>query len=298
MRKALEILLLFLVILLAAAIPAIVLLEPELPFQISIKGKEEPPAPQMPPDMQRYFELKNTSCEILSRDFLIVTHDVVEGTMEGLVESIPGERSAAEGILAGYSFNQTTKTYVRGEHMKRVLIANDSENMTIWKEGRAYECRENCTMRLMDIDESAEFYDKLWEMKINCAYFGKTSLPASVDMNSLIEINRTGLLEVGYYSCENFLISGNKSYAESVLETEELDEDQRALLWALAHLEGPVQECLGVGTGIIVYRNLTLDLTDAYRFSYSPGGYMRVNQQTTLEYFTDNVPESFLRLPD
>lgn len=300
MRTFLEILGIFFLIILAALVLAIVILGPELAEYISI-GEivwgEEKPVQELEGDAARYFELRNVSCGSLSKDFLIVTEDVADASMEGLLEGVPGELSAAERILAGYSFNQTTKTYVRGDQMKRVIIADGIENTTVWKEGRIYECMEGCTMHLMDSSEADEYYDALNKMKTSCAYFGKTPLPGSVNLSSLVDITRTGLLEIDSYRCDNFLITGNKSYAESILGTEELDEEQRALLWALAHLEGPLQECLDESTGIIVLRNLTLDLTDAYRFDYSPGGYVHVSQETTLLYFTDDVPASFLGLP-
>ena len=303
MRRFLEILLILLLILLAAVIPVAMILEPDIPLGIRAYleeirwGEEQPPVQQFEGDAQRYFELKNTSCGVFSKDFRIITKDITEGRMEGLVETVPDELFFAERILGDYNLNQTTKTYVRGDQMKRVVIADGIENTIIWKGGRMYECRENCTMRLMNGTESEEYYANLSKMKTNCAYFGKTPLPDSVDLNSLLDITRTGTLEIGSYRCDNFLISGNKTYAESILETEGLDEEQRALVWALVHLERPVQECLDEGVGIIIYRNLTLDLTDAYRFDYSPGGYMHISQETTLLYFSDNVPASLLELP-
>ena len=303
MRKLLGILLIVLLIVLAVAIPVAMILEPEIIQDIRAYLQEigliegRPPVQELEGDAQRYFELRNISCGALSKNFLIVTEDVAEASMEGLIENIPNEQLAAERILDSYSFNQTTKTYVREDQMKHVVIADGIENTTIWKEGRIYECRESCAMQLMDAIESEEYYANISKMKTNCAYFGKTQLPDSVDINSLVVIVHTGTREMNSYRCDNFLISGNKTYAASILETEELDEEQRALMWALVHLEGPVQECLDESTGIIVLRDITLDLTDAYRFDYSPAGYMRVSQQTRLLYFTDEVPQEFLALP-
>jgi hypothetical protein len=135
-------------------------------------------------------------------------------------------------------------------------------------------------------------------MRTRCAHFGKTKLPASVDISRLMKVERTGTKTINGFRCEAFLIRGNSTYAESLLPSNmSLDEDQRAILWLLSHLAGPVEECLDDGTGILVYRNITLDLTGSYRFDYAPGGYMHVNQQTMLTYYTDNVPESFLALP-
>jgi hypothetical protein len=295
MRSVFEILLLFLFIALAVAVLLILLLGPQYADDIVVPEKKEQPKKQLTTDWIRYFQLKNTSCKTLSGNFLIVTDDTANGSMAGLVESVIGEREAAERILSGYSSNQTTKTYVRGEWMKKVVISGGNENTTIWKEGRIYECNGNCTMRLMSENESSEYYNNLYRIKSGCAYFGKTSPP--VDLGSLITLNRTGILNMRGYRCENFLISANRTYAKHLLTNGTLDTEQRTLLWAIAHLDKPLQECLDESTGIIVYRNITLDLTDAYLFDYNPGGYMKVNQQTNLTYFTDNVPESFLGLP-
>ncbi len=303
MRRLLGIMLVLLLIVLAALIPIAMILEPGIVQdirsyleEIGLLG-EGAPEQQLTGDAQRYFDLKNASCGTLSGNFLIVTEDVAEARMEGLIENVRGERSAAERILDSYSLDQTTKTYVRGDQMKRVVIADDVEKTTIWKEGRVYECEDGCRMRLMSDLESEQYYANLSSIKTDCLYFGKTQPPDSVDLDSLLDITRTGVLEINGYRCDNFLITGNKTYAASILETDELNEEQRALMWALVHLEGPVQECLDESTGIIVLRDLSLDLTDAYLFDYEPGGYMQVNQQTKLTYFTDDVPQEFLALP-
>jgi hypothetical protein len=125
-----------------------------------------------------------------------------------------------------------------------------------------------------------------------------TKMPDSVDIGRLLEIRNTGRVERNGFRCENFQIRGNATYAQAILDSNaSLSEDQRALLWSLTHLDGPLEECIDDGVGVAVYRNLTLDLTKSYRFDFAPGGFMRINQQTELAYFTDNVPESFLALP-
>ena len=252
--------------------------------------------PRLSPDAQRYFELKNRSCDTLKGPFLIMVHDLSEGSINGLLNSTPGESILAEGILSDFHFNQTTKTYVKGDKMKRVAITEEGEVTTIWKDGRVYECKSNCTMRLMGSEESAAYYDSLYLMKTSCAYFGKTEMPSSVDMSKLLIIQRTGAIEKGGYSCDNFRISGNKTYLTS-LPPSQFDEDQRALLWLLSNSVEPIEECLDESTGIVVSRNVKIDLTDSYRLNYSPGGYMHVIQQTELLYFTNNVPDSFFALP-
>jgi hypothetical protein len=257
-----------------------------------------PPATQMAEDAQRYYELKNISCTTLAGNFLIVTDDVSEGTFYGIVPDTQEERMAAESLLAPYSFNQTTKTYLRGERMKRVVLNEDGQTTTIWKDGRVYNCTPDCTMRVFTAQDSEEYYAMLSSMKSGCAYFGRTQMPSFVDMNRLIQVDRLEPRDIGSFRCQDFLISGNKTYADSLLASADLNEDQEALLWGIAHLRGPVEECLDEATGIVVLRTLTLDLTDVYRFDYAPGGYMEANQQTELNYFTTNVPESFLALPD
>ncbi|MDD5171585.1 MAG: hypothetical protein PHF60_00955 [Candidatus ainarchaeum sp.] len=262
---------------------------------VTLPGK--PPATQMTEDAQRYYELKNTSCATLAGNFLIVTEDVSQGTFYGIVPDTEEERAAAGSLLAPFGFNQTTKTYLRGERMKRVIINENGNTTTIWKDGRVYNCTPNCTMRVFTEQDSEEYYAMLSSMKSGCAYFGRTQMPSYVDMGRLIQIERTEPRDIGSFRCQEFLISGNKTYAESLLSSASLSEDQEALLWGIAHLRGPVEECLDEATGIIVLRKLTLDLTNTYKFDYSPGGYMKVDQQTELTYFSTNVPESFLALP-
>ncbi|MFH1393347.1 MAG: hypothetical protein ABII71_04235 [Candidatus Micrarchaeota archaeon] len=262
-------------------------------------GEHQPPRPALPPDMQRYYELKNTSCDTLAGNFLIVASDVSYAEISGLIPIIPQEEAVVQGIAQGYSFNQTIKTYVRGDWMKRVVQVDGLEHTTIWKTGRIYECDDaGCTMDLLSDEQSDKYYADILAMRANCLHLGKTSLPDSADITKLLQIERTGLEEIGISRCDNFLISANRSYAMSLIEGEELDEGQYALLWALANMAAPMQECLDESTGITAYRNITLDLTHTYIFDFEPEGYFIANQQTELLYFTDDVPESFLGLPE
>lgn len=256
-------------------------------------------ADPLPPGMARYYELKNASCATLSGDFIISTEDRADGTLHLLAVTLPGERDIAERIADGYDISQTTRTYVHGDWMKKAVVSGGEESTTIWKNGRIYECAGTaCSMHVMNESESAAHYDSLHRMRSACMHFGKTGLPGHADAQLLLDITGTGAEELGGNRCEGFLIYANRTYAESLLAGGGLSQDQKALLWALSHLEGPVRECLDESTGIIVYRNLTLDLTGAYLFDYLPGGYMRVSQQTRLEYFSDEVPESFISLPE
>lgn len=257
----------------------------------------KPPVHQMPEDMQRYYEMKNLSCATLKRNFLIVTEDVSRGAFYGLSPDTPEERAAAESLMAQYDFNQTTKTYMRGDWVERVVISGDGQTTTIWKEGRVYNCTPNCTMRLFTAQDSADYASMFGSMRTGCAYFGRTALPSSVEMEKLVWIERVQPRDVNGFRCQDFMISGNKTYALELLSSEGLTEDQRSLLWGIAHLDTPVEECLDEATGIIVLRNFAMDLSGVYRFDYSPGGYMNVYQQTKLTYFSYNVPESFFALP-
>ncbi|MCI0503962.1 hypothetical protein L0Y65_04590 [Candidatus Micrarchaeota archaeon] len=258
-------------------------------------AENQTPAQAMPPEAQLYYSLKNLSCRTLSGDFLIEAEDVSAGSMEGLSGT---EETAAGMFLGEYSHNQTTRTYVRGDWMKKVLVTSAGSHTTIWKEGRIYQCNPDCTMRLLGDEGWQAYLDGLARMRSSCAHFGRTELPASVNMSRLLRFERAGRTEMNGFRCERFLISGNQAYAQSLLNSSILlDSDQRALLWSLSHLAQPIEECLDDGTGVLVYRNLTLDLTKSYRFDYAPGGYMHVNQRTDITYYSDSVPESFLALP-
>jgi hypothetical protein len=298
-------------IILAALVPLAILLGPQL-LQSVLSGipqfPPQVPLPEIPPagsnatqalpeDAQRYYSLKELSCGTLSKNFLIVADDVSAGSVGGLIAEIPEELDVAEAIVKENDYNQTTKTYVRGIQMKKVFISGNRTHTTIWKDGRVYQCSPSCTMNLLGDAGWQSYLEGLEKMRSGCAHFGRTGLPASVNITKLLRFEHTGRKLIGGFQCENFLVFANKTYASSLMNSTALNEDQRTLLWGLAHLEGPVEECLDDGIGIIVYRSITLDLKDSYKFDFGPGGYMRVKSETRLTYFTDNVPESFLALP-
>lgn len=306
MRDILFILLILFLIILAAVVPVLLLLGPQLDLELIIpqvevkppaQEQENPPEPALDADTERYFELKNKSCQTLSGDFLIVTDDYSDGRLLDLLPVTEAEETFAESLADEYDFNITTKTYLRGDQMKKVISSNGIELTTIWKNGRIYTCTAVCQMRLMDDEDSNEYYGKLDELRNSCRYLGKTELPDSVDLDKLLIIDKKGLETINGYRCEKFWISGNDSYMGSLNRTS-LDSDQEAIIWALEHLEGPLVECLDESTGIIVERDFTLDLTDYYELEFDAGGYFQVQQSTELTYFTTNVPEEFLGLPD
>jgi hypothetical protein len=270
---------------------------PGLPAISGISGSASGAQGQLSPDAVRYYALKNRSCESLGGDFMIEAHDSSGGGMQGLSGA---EADLATLMLAEYSLSQTVRTYVRGDAMKRVLITPSGNHTSIWKDGRIYQCAQNCTMRLLGDAGWQAHLDELARIRSGCAHFGRTELPAWVDLSRLLKIEGGGRTEKNGFRCELFLISGDREYAMSALNSSAgalLDGDQRAIVWSLGRLATPVQECLDDGTGVLVFRNITLDLTNAYRFDYAQGGYLRVGQQTDVTYFTDEVPESFLALP-
>lgn len=266
---------------------------PELPGE-----PPPPPIDTRPPDVQKYFELKNLSCGILSQNFLLQTRDTSQSRVSGLQSSVPGEQEFADSIASQYDSEQTTSTYVRGTWMKKVLLTPDTNHTTIWKEGRVYQCNPSCTMNLLGDGGWQAHLDGLERIRTSCRYFGKTAMPEEVDMIRLISIDRVGREDFKSFRCERFSITGNKTYAEELMTSNiTFDEDQQALLWGITHLKGPMEECLDDGVGLIVWRNLTIDLTESYRFDYEDDGGMFVNQYTELTYYDDSVPESFFALP-
>jgi len=291
------ILLIFFVFIIVALLGALIFLGPQIGLpQIQITVVPDEPVekePQLPADMQRYYDLKNVSCGTLSNNFLISTHDVANGSLSGIIAN-QAELEVAASIVRGFDYEQDTKTYVLGDQMKKVIQSDDTETITIWKGGRIYECEDKCTMKLMEGNLSDEYYNSLNAMRNNCNHFGKTRFPDSVNLTKLLNIKKTGVSTINGYRCDNFEISGNKTY----ISTLNLTGDAKDLAWMLDHLDGPVQECLDESTGIIVKRNLTLDLTDSYNLKFEEDGYIKVNQVTELTYFTDTVPESFLALPE
>jgi hypothetical protein len=302
MRHIISILLVLFLIILAAVVPVLLVLGPELDIHllfpkvnVSEPQQNESIEPVQDEDMERYFELKNISCKTLTRDFLIVTDDYSDGRLHNILPVNENETTFAQNLADEYDFNMTTKTYLRRDQMKKVLISDGEEFTTIWKNGRIYTCTDSCQMHLMDENESEEYYNTISRFRNNCRHFGKTELPDSVNLTLLFDINKTGVEQINGYTCERFLIAGNRSYISALNVT--LDPDQEALLWALEHLDGPVMECLDESTGIIVQRNFTLDLSDSYDLEFDAGGYLKVHQLTTLTYFTDDVPWEFFALP-
>lgn len=272
---------------------------PPLPNITGIPGTGNKAAPQagpaMPKDMLLYYSLKNKSCETLSKDFLIATHDESHGSASGLSGN---EAEAASLMLEDFESVSDTRTYVRGDMMKKVISTPSGNHTTIWKDGRIYQCNPNCTMKLLGEAGWQAYLDSLSEMRSGCAHFGRTAIPASVNLTRLLWIENTGKVEKNGFRCENFMVSGNRTYALALLNSSlQLDSNQRALIWSLAHQYAPVEECLDDGVGTVVYRSVPIDLTKSYRFEFAPGGYMHVKAETTLTYFSDNVPESFLALP-
>lgn len=304
MRDILFILLVLFLIILAAVVPVLLILGPQLDLELVLpqinitqpQPEEKPPGPVYDADTERYFTLKNKSCQTLSGDFLIVTNDISDGKLHDLVPATESEGVFAQNLADEYDFNLTTKTYLRGDQMKKSLSSNGIELTTIWKNGRIYTCTAICQMRLMDENDSEEYYAKLDEIRSSCRHLGKTEMPESVDLNRLLVIDKKGLETINGFKCERFWISGNESYMDS-LNRSILDPEQEALIWALEHLEGPLEECLDESTGIIVERDFTLDLTDSYDLEFDAGGYLQVQQTTELTYFTTTVPEEFLALP-
>ena len=141
-------------------------------------------------------------------------------------------------------------------------------------------------MRLMNDEDSEIYHSKLHDIRTNCQYFAKTELPYNI--SDLLSFEKTGTKIISGNKCDNFLIA-----PKNLPENSSVD-----LIWALERLDGPMEECLDESTGIVVYRNLTIDLTDDYLLEFQEGGYLKVNQVTTLGSFTTKVPESFLALPD
>lgn len=306
--SALEALPILLLIIIAALLPAAIFLGSglisylgslDLP-QIPDINQSAPPnaAAQPDPDAQLYYRLKNASCASLSENFLIEAADVSEGEIYGLLNSSAAEGRAAQSIASQYDYRQAIRTYVRGDAMKRIIETGGIAHTTIWKEGRIYQCNPNCTMHLLGDSGWQAHLDSLEKIRTDCQYFGKTNMPSGVNMSRLLKFNSAGRKEINGFRCEDFQIFGNRTYANSLLASNvSLSEDQRALLWAIAHLSGPVRECLDDGTGITIRRSISLDLTESYLFDYAPGGHMRISQETNITYFTSNVPESFLALP-
>jgi len=304
MRSLILILILLLLILLAASVLVYLIFFSNINFNLdeinidSITDQDNVQNSILSPDAERYFRLKNNSCDFLSGNILISTKTISSGKIYAI--KTPEEQYVADYIIGQYDSNKTDKLYIYDNQTKYVLIDNGAETTVIWKNGRIYECNTGggCTMRLMEDEVSQQYYDELHKLRTDSAYFGNTNMPNSVDTNKLYQISHIGSLNFGDYDCDNFLISANHTYASQILAEQTLSEDQRALLWAAVHFNGPMQECLDQATGIVVFRNMTLDLTHAYLFSYASDGHMYLTQQTKLVYLQQDIPEEFLRLPN
>src|SRR4030095_3416623 len=129
-----------LLICLAAFIPVLIIFGPQLLDKIKLPEPETPPepAPSLPPEAQAYYDLKNTSCRTLSKNFLLVTDDASKGTLAGMKAASPDEYVVALRIATENDYNQTTRTYVRGDQMKKVFLSGNLTHTMIWKEGRLY----------------------------------------------------------------------------------------------------------------------------------------------------------------
>jgi|GEM_PF-2423054 len=295
------VLFIFLVMLCAVFIVGIMLGSELADIEFTMPELENPaPKPQLDPNMQRYFDLKNASCNTLSGNFLIVTKDTSLAEMSGMIPLIPEEELAKKYLIDSYTYNQTTRTYMRGDWMKKVIEEEGQPDHTLlWKNGRRYDCiGNNCSMSLMSDNESDDYYNEIFNMKGNCIYFGKTALPESVNISRLLSIENKGLEDWNISRCERFVITANSTYANELLSAGNLSKNQKALLWALANLASPIRECLDESTGIVVFRLVSFNLKDSYVLDFEPDGYFIASQKTELKYFTDNVPESFLGLPE
>ena len=303
MRLSTVLFILFIALLMAigVAVTTILLIGPEniaRLWQIELPVYEPEEVPEEPlygPDYQKYYELKNLSCGTLSKDFIIVTHDVSTAQIYGL-NAPDEEKQIVDLIVESYDHDQISKSYVLGDQMKKITNSSEEELTVIWKTGRVYECDPKCSMRLMNDTEAEEYRQDLFTMRNNCIYFAKTELPG-VDIERLLNMEYEGKKDINAYRCDNFIIRGNPVYANSLLENSSFDEDQYALVWAMAHLNR-MEECLDESTGIVVQRSLNIDLTDQYNIEFEPNGFFVLNQETNLTYYADKVPESFLNLPD
>jgi hypothetical protein len=244
--------------------------------------------------MARYYSLKNTSCQSLSGDFLIMVSDSSKGKMSGFEPKIPEDEVAASIILDNLDFNKSRKTYVRGDWLKIVdVMPNGQQNMTIWKAGRVYRCKESCTMGRIENDSHQLMLDSMRE---DCMHFGKTPLPEGVSKTALFNITYVGKKGLSVSRCDEFLISANRTYAIEIMENYELDSQQESFFRALSNMD-LARECLDDGTGIIAERDVSFDLTDDFMLEFAENGSLTVKLRTRLLHYQDDVPESFFALP-
>ncbi len=246
-------------------------------------------------DLDKYYDLKNLSCQTLSGNFLTVVRDTSTVNITGLDPKVPEDVFAASLIADKLEYNMTEKTYVREDWVKLVDIDSEGhENLTIWKAGRIYRCDNGCTMNLI---ENEPEYGRFSGSGEDCRYFGKTPLPKGVDRDDLFDINYRGKRTTPSSICENFEINVNQSYAEGILE-KNLTERQESFFWALTKVDSPVIECLDEGTGITAHRSLVFDLTDSYLLDFDENGGILIYQKTELMHYQDEVPKSFFNLPE
>jgi hypothetical protein len=300
MELFLDIIILLAIVLIVIA-AVIILINPQVMQALhpAQENQSAIPAPNLPSgDASAYLALKNLSCQTLSKDFEIVVRIEATPAISGFLPGNDQESIVMEGLLRSLSFNSTNRTYVKGDKMKQVAIGETVDITTIWKGGRIYECRAGCTMHLMSDKEASDYYDMLYRMRSDCAYLGRTPLPLSINVSRLVSIKDAGSKAIGSFTCRDFMISGDQVYARALLRNSTgLDDKQKDLLWNFAHLSGPLEECLDEGTGLIVLREMTLDLTRVYDLRFSETGFMTLHQKTELLYNSDNVPDSFLGLP-
>ncbi len=249
-------------------------------------------------DAAEYLALKNLSCQTLSKDFEITVHTEATPAISGFIPNNGQETIVMDGILRMLSFNSTNRTYSKGDEMKQVELGGAANTTTVWKNGRVYYCRDGCTSHTITPKESGDYYDMLYRMRSECAYLGKTPLPPSINVSRLLNIKDSGEKTIGFFTCRDFMITGDQAYAHALLRNSTgLDDKQKDLLWNIAHLSGPIEECLDTATGLIILRDMELDMTHVYDMGFAGNGSLMLYQKTELLDFNNNVPESFFALP-
>jgi len=256
-------------------------------------------SPNLPSgDAAEYLAMKNLSCQTLSKDFEITVHTEAVPAISGFIPNNGQETIVMAGILRTLSFNSTNRTYSKGDEMKQVEIGGTANTTTIWKNGRVYSCKDGCASHLISAKESGDYYDMLYRMRSECAYLGKTPLPPSINVSRLLNIKDSGEKTFGYFTCRDFLIRGDQTYAHALLgNSTALNDKQKDLLWNIAHLSGPIEECLDEATGLVILRDMSLDLMRVYDMRFADNGSLTLHQKTELLSFNNNIPESFLAVP-
>lgn len=293
------IILLLVVIALIAAV--IVLITPQIYQAIHPADSNETIAPSNLPsgDSRAYLGLKELSCQSLENGFVFVTRVQADASVNGFKPSSDEEALVMDRLIQSFHFDQTNRTYSKGDRLKLVETGSTENSTTIWKDGRIYRCSGKCTMDLMDEREANAYYDMLYRMRHDCAYLGRTPLPDQINQTRLLQIKDDGIKIINGFSCRRFLISADKAYAGASLRNASLhlDERQKSLLWNLAHLHSPIEECLDTQSGILIQRRIQTDLKSVYDFRFDSNGSMILYQQTDLTYYSDSVPDEFFALP-